>query len=452
VQIGDGINSQSCHLELNEIHALIAKRLEFKLMKNFSKADDIRKQLHNNGVRVHDKLKQWRADGGIFEDVEQLVKNEYYELNSYSEKFQDDVTIDKVKQLVLLRDRARSEKNFIEADRLRKILWEEFDVAVEDSSKTFSKGGNFGPDAMFRWTDNGPVSPKIVDRKINPRDWRIVGGMYIRSPLSETMNETDEEDVMNLIHDRLEAKRVMDFEVADFIRDHLYSKYNVSVDDNLRQWSKGGGFIMRPLLKSRPTTKNGKVTSKFVRSYNRRGSTGALTDKELALVEAMVQRRSEELSRFNKKAADSIANGLRKKYGILIDDVNGEWNVIGFDYILSPRCKGKLSQLVSERLEDIEDMIRERAIARHEKNFLRADEIRDELRSTFGVTIDDRIKEWAVTDLYSTNEVEQMTVLELRKQLKAAGLKVSGKKVELIERLSEKVDLEKKNDTRHTSD
>jgi cysteinyl-tRNA synthetase len=316
VQIGDGINTDVCRLELHEIHALIAKRLEFKLIKKFSEADDIRKHLHNSGVRIHDKLKQWRADGGIFEDVEQIKENEYFKLNPYSEKFQDDAILEKVKEIVFLRDKARSEKNFIEADRLRKILWEDFNVAVEDQSKTFSLGGYFGRDAMFRWTDNGPVSPrKSTDRTINQRDWRLFGGMYTKSPLSKPLNKNDEEDVMNLVHDRLEAKRVMDFEIADLVRDHLYAKYDVSVDDNLRQWSKGGGFIMDSLLKSSPTTADGKVTSKFVRSYNRRGSAGDLTDKELVLVEATVQRRSEELSRFNKQAADSMANGLRKKYG-----------------------------------------------------------------------------------------------------------------------------------------
>lgn len=447
VQIGDGINTDVCRLELHEIHALIAKRLEFKLIKKFSEADDIRKHLHNSGVRIHDKLKQWRADGGIFEDVEQIKENEYFKLNPYSEKFQDDAILEKVKEIVFLRDKARSEKNFIEADRLRKILWEDFNVAVEDQSKTFSLGGYFGRDAMFRWTDNGPVSPrKSTDRTINQRDWRLFGGMYTKSPLSKPLNKNDEEDVMNLVHDRLEAKRVMDFEIADLVRDHLYAKYDVSVDDNLRQWSKGGGFIMDSLLKSSPTTADGKVTSKFVRSYNRRGSAGDLTDKELVLVEATVQRRSEELSRFNKQAADSMANGLRKKYEVIIDDVNGEWNVIGFDYILSPRCKGNLPKHVNDRLGDIEDMIRERSFARYEKNFLRADEIRNELRATFGVTIDDRIKEWALTDLYATNETKSLTVLELRQQLKAAGLKVSGKKDELIKRLSENLEAEQKND------
>lgn len=444
IQIGDGIDTSICHLGLNEIHSLIAKRLEFKLIKKYSKADEIRKHLHNNGVRIHDKLKQWRADGGIFEDVEQIVANENYELNSYSETFQDDATLDRVRQLVHLRDKARIEKNFIEADRLRKILWDEFHVAVEDKSKTFSLGGYFGPDAIFRWTDNGPVSPKNkVDTKTNQRDWRLLGGMYTKSPLSEPLEGKDEEDVINLIHDRLEAKRVMDFEVADLVRDHLYVKYSVSVDDNLRQWSKGGEFIMEPLLKSSPTTANGKITSKFVRSYNRRGGTGHLTDKEVALVEAMIQRRSEELSRYNKQAADSIANGLQKKYGIIIDDFNGEWYFIGFDYIMSPRCEGKLPLFVNERIEEIETMVRERVLARYEKNFSRADEIKKKLRSAYGVTIDDRMKEWAVTDLFPATGVKDLTVAELRRKLKAAGLKVSGKKAELIERLSENLKAEK---------
>ena len=41
-----------------------------KLERNFEAADEIGKQLFSKGVRFHDKLKQWRAHGGIFEDVE----------------------------------------------------------------------------------------------------------------------------------------------------------------------------------------------------------------------------------------------------------------------------------------------------------------------------------------------------------------------------------------------
>ena len=67
--------------------------------------------------------------------------------------------------------------------------------------------------------------------------------MYTLSPYSlPWMNPLENQEVWNLVHDRLEAQRVYDFHVADFIQDHLLDKYNVTIHDSLRQYSVGGTF------------------------------------------------------------------------------------------------------------------------------------------------------------------------------------------------------------------
>lgn len=395
IQIGGGIDTNACQLTLNEIHTLVAKRLEFKLIKRYDKADEIQRQLYHNGVRIHDKLRQWRADGGVFEDAEHVLANKPFELNSFSKPFVDDGIYQNVTKLVSLRDDCRSKQNYTEADRLRGILWVDFNVAVDDKTRTFSLGGYFGTEAAFYWTNEGPVNPRqhVLDSK---RDWRIVGGVYEKSPLSIAISQDDEEEVINLIHDRLEAKRVKDFDVADIVRDHLYERYNVSVDDNLRQWSKGGLFETDSLRKSSPTLFGGKVTSNFVRVYNRRGSSGDLSGIDVTRIETMIQRRSEELSRFNRRAADFIAAQLRKDYDIVIDDENGEWNIRGNEYNLSPRIVENLPSHISHNLPNIEGMLKERSLAKFERNFSRADEIREQLHARYGITIDDRLKEWSL--------------------------------------------------------
>ena len=115
--------------------------------------------------------------------------------------------------------------------------------------------------------------------------------MYKQSSKSETLDESDDvEEVWNLIHDRLEARRVRDFDVADIILDHLYEEYRISVDDQLRQWSAGGEFDVNvnksqgeegsnPQRTDSPTTPDGRVNSPFVRVYNMRGGAGHLSNE-----------------------------------------------------------------------------------------------------------------------------------------------------------------------------
>ncbi len=460
IQIGDGIDESTCPLKLHEIHDLIAKRLEFKLIRKYAEADKIQAQLYENNVRIHDKLKQWRADGGIFADIEGTLSGKPFVMNEHSESIDETIDVDEIEKLVSLRDEARTSSNYDEADRLRQVLWETYRVAVDDKSRTYSKGGDFGIDGTFFWTDDGPINPRKGRNPTISQDWREVGGMYTVSSMSQPLREEDEEEVINLIHDRLEAKRVKDYEVADLILDHLYREYQISVDDDLRQWSVGGEFgddAMKSKQRSSPTAADGKMNSSFIRTYNRRGGTGELTEKEILLVEAMVKRRSEEMARFNKQAASSIRKGLRNKYYVIIDDMNCEWHVRGNDFILSPKLEGHLPKHIQDSREEIEKLIRERSQARGEGDFSRADEIRSDLLETYSVRMDDRVKEWSFVanevdtvsetsssekavpgdDLEVENEQSllKLTVVQLKSKLREAGLPVSGRKAELIERI-----------------
>lgn len=460
-QIGGDIDESVCSLRLHEIHRLIAKRLGHKLMREYDKADEIQATLYKNGVKIHDKLRQWRADGGTFDDVDAMLSGKPFKMNPYSDPIEDEEVLDEVEEVVAVRDEARTRSDYAEADRLRQVLWDRFRVAVDDKTRTFSKNGDFGIDGTFRWTDDGPINPRRGRDPLNSRDWRIVGGMYTKSPYSDPLDGKDEEEVNNLIHDRLEAKRVRDFEVADLIQNHLFNQYTISVDDQLRQWSVGGLFDeseMRSLRKNSPTASDGKSTSSYIRKYNRRGGTGHLSEGEIQLVEAMVQRRSEEMSRFNRQAAHSILQGLRRKYYVIVDDVNDEWHIRGNDFILSPELEGRLPKLVQESRKEIEALIRERSQAKVERDYARADEIRSDLFDTYNIKLDDRIKEWSIIGFdygddgdeflsddhdgsskipFEENEfnLSKLTVVQLKEKLKQKKLPRTGKKAVLIQRI-----------------
>ncbi len=276
--------------------------------------------------------------------------------------------------------------------------------------------------------------------------------MYAKSIHSEPLEKKDdEEEVWNLIHDRLEARRVKDFDLADLIRDHLYKEYRVSVDDQLRQWSVGGEFDVeatQSLRSGSPTAADGKTESSFVKVYNQRGGNGQLSENEVLLVKAMIKRRAEEIARYNLQAAESIRQGLKKKFYVIIDDVNSEWHVRGNDFIISPTLKS-IPQAVEKSKMEIEALIRERNQAKEEGDYQRADEIRSDLFNSYSIVLDDRLKEWSISDNQgnlkefddddddelTTDNLSSLTVAQLKDKLKAAGLSVTGRKAELIDRL-----------------
>lgn len=53
-------------LSMDEINAMLAERLQCKMTRDFDNADRIKDELEDKGVYVHDKLKEWRADGAMF--------------------------------------------------------------------------------------------------------------------------------------------------------------------------------------------------------------------------------------------------------------------------------------------------------------------------------------------------------------------------------------------------
>jgi hypothetical protein len=59
-------SSFTTHLTLEEIHELLAERLQCKMVRNFQEADAIKDDLKRAGVHVHDGRKEWRADGVPF--------------------------------------------------------------------------------------------------------------------------------------------------------------------------------------------------------------------------------------------------------------------------------------------------------------------------------------------------------------------------------------------------
>jgi SAP domain len=74
------------------------------------------------------------------------------------------------------------------------------------------------------------------------------------------------------------------------------------------------------------------------------------------------------------------------------------------DYVMTRSNSRLADSLDSESVGYIQKRLKERSAFKAERQFDAADDIREELRSKFGVSIDDRTREWSV-------EVDQFTVV-----------------------------------------
>jgi len=88
-----------------------------------------------------------------------IISTDIYAINQFSDTVDKILSVD-IQKLVETRDAARANLDYNTADQIRNDLWKTYRVAVDDISRTWSAGGNFGPNGTFRWTDDGPINPR----------------------------------------------------------------------------------------------------------------------------------------------------------------------------------------------------------------------------------------------------------------------------------------------------
>jgi len=278
---------------------------------------------------------------------------------------------------------------------------------------------------------------------------------YIKSQSSHGLSAEDEEYVQQQVDERSEAKRSRDFATADDIREFLMTKFDVNIEDKMKLWSVGGVF-----------TEMGTRAQKPRGEYTRRGG-GDLSDDDLETINNMIAERYQAKRDREFDIADDIRDNLMRTYNIRIDDKSAEWHVDSDEYVCA--SSGNLS---AEDVAFVDEQLVQRYAAKRDRYYEEADAIRENLRERFAIEIDDRTKEWRVegvaqytnaeptpnetvsdeideeeedaeeeeaaapeSAVLSEEDLEKLTVPVLKEKLKSAGLPVSGKKAELIERL-----------------
>ena len=308
-------------------------------------------------------------------------------------------------------------------------------------------------DGLKLWRDDGGGFGDEMGRNAKAgrqRNSRQDRATYTMDPDSDEVEEEDKEEIEKLVAQRLEAKFERDYATADAIREQLQNEYDVKVDDRKRKWMVGDQpFRGAPDLNA---------------PYTRRGGGDV---EDVSKVEELVEERADAKARRDYAAADAIRDQLNAM-GISVDDRSREWRVADAPYA---RARGDSA---SVDVDTVEGLVAERSQAKIAGEYDTADAIRDRLRNEFGVSVDDRVKEWVVdaqpaaapaapvadepfvvvdapaeapaaeapaaTEAapaggQSEAELSALTVPALKDLCRAAGLKVGGKKAELVERI-----------------
>lgn len=396
-------------LSEKEIHELLAERLACKLARDYRNADMIQEELLEAGVMINDRQREWRADGASFDGY----NSRKYNQSPHSAHTED---ADEIRSLIAERAKAKSERLYKKADAIRDDLLDRFDVSIDDKRLEWSVGGDFG----------------VVQKQK-----RAFEG-FKQAPDSLPVEDSDE--IQQLVEERDMARADRNFERADQIRDELMER-NIYIDDRKRQWRAGSFAEVR---ESRD-------------AYHRRGG-GSISEEDEKLIGDLLKKRFEHKKNRKFKSADSIRDRLRDEFQVQIDDRNREWHIVTTDYVMSQGS----SPVSEDTKAQIEELVSQRAMAKLQRDYATADSIRDVLMQRYSVSMDDRVKEWSIlntsdfdedfvedegddfdevlseeiTILDDSNDLEKLTVPELKERLREAGLPVSGRKAELIERLT----------------
>jgi len=447
-----------------QINELLAERLQCKMSRDFRNADRIQEDLIGAGVYVNDAMKEWRADGTMFGDLgnggrpgrergSRSDRNRDYAMSEYSsaENPLSPQEAAEIQAMVSDRANAKMSRDYRTADDIREELRSNWNVLIDDRARQWSVGGDFGPDHSPATNQDQPYKQSSYSMPIESEE--ILA------------------KIMQAVEERGQAKKDRNYAVADAIRDDLETNYNCNVNDRAREWSVGGDFGDEQANSAHNGRKQG---------WTRRGG-GDISEAETAVVSSMLEERIQAKKERDFNTADQIRDDLYLNFSVKVDDKSQEWRVMSDTYVLSPLNNGQLN-FDAETMTYVEGKLAERNDAKARKDYDTADDIRDELRNKYAVTIDDRTREWSVEssggdygyqaaqqqrpetsletsseeaeffeslaedmdeDVNGTDEdasgdssdLSSLTVVDLKEKLKAAGLPVSGKKAELIERL-----------------
>lgn len=241
-----------------------------------------------------------------------------------------------------------------------------------------------------------------------------------------------------MIRQRSDAKRNRDYETADSIRETLMEDHKVGIDDREKTWrsgvsasgsgrgnfrnggNRGGrGSPHRQGGGRRPRQNFGPNGHDYELTADAGPNASGLSDQEIhgMIAERLMAKLSRDFG-----TADAIQTDLVAR-GVFVHDGTKEWRSDGVPFgdfsqrrnnrdprgnpgrTAGSRSSYQVNYVKSSYSDDapgdisdeaIDELVAERLASKIERDFEKADAIREELRSRYDVLIDDRLKMWSV--------------------------------------------------------
>lgn len=326
-------------VDVAAVDDLITRRVIAKRERDFDAADALREELKRMCVRVDDFGRSWSTTYG---------RQPRIESHDYVREADDDsdVDVDKVDQMLLDRLKAKFQRKFEVADRIRDEL-DEMGVRVDDAVRTWRAG-------------------------LPARDKNCLHD-YVRVA-SDDQVEVDIAVVDDLLLDRLNAKKRRDWDTADELRRQL-AKLGVRIDDSKRTWTS--------------TTRRTFTPRQYTRVESREEAMrGEPIEIDVEYVTNFIAERVEARSVKDFAKADTMLNDLLLM-GVQINDREQTWRTISnYSYV------GKPEALEGTDLEAINDLIGKRRLFKAKGKYDEGDEIKQRLANEHNVRLNDSMRTW----------------------------------------------------------
>lgn len=357
--------NDACTFTEDQIHHLIAKRLECKKRRNFEDADRILEALNKNGIYIQDKARKFRVDG----------ENHFGRRKHYVQRggnYGGKENLAEVEELVEERARYKRMRDYFRSDEVTSVLRDKYRVRVDDRRREWS------------FIEQNAFEEKKKDAKDTPVEFYVPTPLAPKDHATHTMDDETKDYIRDQLMERSIARKSKDYKTADRLLEALTTAYFIVVDDRTKEWkvistddsyfddTENDPFVKEATLSQRSAfvqTTRGNDTND--RNFNRAGdSDGWFSNRDDSL--------EDELSRI-------IDN----------DDADKDWDDASSD---------EETSAVNESLDQVEEI----------------SAVEETVEEPSGETADD---------------LTSLTVVALKEKLRMAGLPVSGRKQELIDRI-----------------
>lgn len=317
------------------------------------------------------------------------------------------LTEEQIHFLIAKRSECKSARNFAEADRILDGLVKA-GVFLHDNRKEWRADGNnhFGRTNDHRHRE------------------------YVRRGGDHGLSEDTITEIAGVVELRAQAKRKKDFLSSDELSKKLKTKYGVHMNDKQREWSLS--FVN--------SEEEEGLTSVYVPSpiAPLDGPTHTMDEESKALIQKrltdrLVARRSRDYA-----LADFIRDKLQEEYSVVIDDRTREWKIATGeedDSFVKEAQASQRSAFVRENksVDPIEDGSSTSEVDAAFSEIFDDIPMEDD-KPTFVV---EEAAPAAPLEQETESQLMTLTIPVLKEKLRDAGLPVSGKKAELVERLLE---------------